>query len=184
MKQKRQKNMINISYTALRLWDLKRTEELIDMFARTSEELDTEAIVEGRAWDDQVNTSIEQTGKLPKEFGGLDMKGALTKQRVEVKLNDDLLLVTKPDVLKGSVIYEIKTGKFSSSDYANTMQVPIYLFSIPETKRGIILHYDQAIDKMDWFLLHKTDLLMKQTKDYIFQKGGEIKDFLESQGIA
>lgn len=177
-------NKLRLSYTLLRLWEQGKKDDVCAYVTKTSEELTGDAIEQGKAWDQIVAESIKQTGKLPKEFGGLELKDAFCQEKKVIEL-EDFAIVAKPDIISftGEDVYEIKTGKFTSGDYANTMQVPIYLFVFDTSKKGIILHYDQAIDQMDWFMIHKTDQLMNEAKDYILKNGNEIKEYLTAQGV-
>lgn len=175
---------LRLSYTLLRLWEQGKTDEVCAYVTKTSDQLVTDAVEQGSAWDKIVQESIEKEGKLPKEFGGLALKGAFCQEKKTIEL-EDFVLVAKPDIVSftGEELYEIKTGKFSSGDYANTMQVPIYMMVFDTVKKATILHYDQAIDEMDWFLIHKTEELMKNTKDYVLKNGREVRDYLSNQGI-
>ena len=175
---------LRLSYTLLRLWEQNKLDEVCAYVTKTSDQLVTDAVEQGSAWDKIVQESIEKDGKLPKEFGGMELEGAFCQEKKVLELND-FVLVAKPDIVsfEGEELYEIKTGKFSSGDYANTMQVPIYMMVFDTVKKATILHYDQAIDEMDWFLIHKTEALMEKTKEYVMKNGLAIKKYLEDQGI-
>lgn len=177
-------NKLRVSYSLLRLWEQGKKQEAIEYFTKTGKELDGDAIEQGKAWDQIVEESVKTTGKLPQEFGGFELKDAFCQEKKTVEFND-FVVVAKPDLVSftGEDIYEIKTGKFSSGDYANTMQVPIYLFVFNSAKKGTILHYDQAVNQMDWFLIHRSDTLMDQVKNYITKNGNEIREYFESEGI-
>lgn len=177
-------NKLRLSYSLLRLWEQKRFDEVCAYVTKTGEQLTGDAIEQGNAWDQIVQESLKATNKLPKEFGGLELKNALCQEKRVIDI-EGFSLVAKPDVvtLEDNKLFEIKTGKFTSGEYSNTMQVPIYLMVFDTVKSGTILHYDQAINEMDWFLIHKTDKLMEEAKNYVLKNGNEIKSYLEGQGI-
>lgn len=168
----------------LRLWDLGKTDEAIDYYFKTGDELDTEPIRQGRAWDRIVEEQIKAENILPREFGGLKLDKPLTQPKKEIKINDDFELVVVPDIKDGNKIIEIKTGgSYTSSDYARTMQVPIYLYAYEDTDLGLIVHYDQYIDEADWYMIHKSDKLMKETEEYIYTLGKSFKNYLTKKGL-
>lgn len=177
-------NKLRISYSLLRLWEQGKKQEAIEYFTKTGAQLEGDAIEQGNAWDQIIQDEINKKGMLPKEFGGLKLEKAFCQEKKVIEF-DGFEVVAKPDLVTftGEAVYEFKTGKFSSGDYANTMQVPLYLFVFDTAKKGIIIHYDQAVDQTDWFLIHKTDKMIEDVKAYILKNGNEIREYFIKQGI-
>lgn len=175
---------IRLSYSLLRLWDLGKTDDAVAYYFKTADRLESDAIVQGRAWDKIVEEQVKANNKLPEEFGGLKLNKPQTQPKKEIQLDDNFELVIVPDIQDGDRIIEIKTGgSYSSSDYARNKQVPIYLYANEDSKMGIILHYDQYIDELDWYAIHKTPRLMEETEKYIYTLGNSFKNYLEKKGL-
>lgn len=177
--------MLRLSYTMLRNWELGNTDEVINIYQGKYTDIDTPEAVMGKAWDEIVGDTVKDTGKLPEEFGGLEVGDCAVQPKEEIQIDDETQLVVRPDLITPdlSTVIEIKTGKYSSGDYSRTMQLPIYLWAISQAKRGMIIHYDQYTNEHDWFLMHSTDRLKTKAENYVRLGGEQIRQFLIAEGL-
>lgn len=179
-------NKIRISFTLLSLWDRKEYDQVADYYSK-KRTFTTDAMELGQAYDTLVNATVNKTGKLPPDFGGLQLNKPITQLKLEANLDDEIEIVGMPDVLDAPTLIEIKTGVTNSMTYIKSMQIGMYalLCELNNIKidKAIVIRHDQYQKKTDWSMRWITPELIKQTKVQIYSKEPEIREFLEGRGL-
>lgn len=146
--------MLRISYTALSYWKRNDTQGMLKYFAGIRFN-PTPQMQEGLRLDDEACEHALKEHKLPRHFGGFEVVDPITQLKLVGVISEGLVepvqLVGVIDTYDQGFIYEYKTGISSSSDYALTLQVPIYamLLADKNTKYFTLDENDKWIERKD-----------------------------------
>lgn len=178
---------------------LRLSHSLIDIFNRDKqdfidyitgvERVPSDAQIEGTAWDKLIKGCVAKYGKLPAQFGGIEVKHPILDEKWEVDMGD-FVLVYKPDLRDGeTVLYEFKTGKTPLSSYMASWQLPIGLLVAKKLgmniDKGILIKFDQHGygNVGEWFQINNNEKLYLKTEGYLMTKADEIAEFMKNNNL-
>lgn len=125
-----QKNKLRISYSLLNLWEHGRREDAMKLYLHVEDKEPTEAMKRGMMFDRMVKEIVMKESRLPDELGVIPLTGDVIANQKIITPFADFDLSAELDIRAGNDIIEIKCSEImDSSDYANTLQVPFYLFT-------------------------------------------------------
>lgn len=181
-------NKLRLSYTLLDLWQRNRIEDAINYYFKTADIPETDALLEGKAWDSIIQHEIEKKSRLPDQFGGMKVAKEFKCQlKITKSISNTFDLVGVLDGYWKNTIYEFKTGYKSSFEYTNSPQLGIYswLCSLKgiETEKIIVIRYNQHEGKYDWSQVWVTEEMKDKAKNFVFTVGDAIHSYFISEGL-
>lgn len=179
-------NKFRASYTVLDMWANGNWHGVVNTYFKL-DRLTTPGMEQGKLLHEQWKKYIDEHKRLPDELGGTKLKNPITETKLEVPLSDWLELVGVPDCIDGEHIYEFKTGKLSSENYASSFQGGVYGVLGTLTGRmmtkAILCHYDQYVKRTDVSYVWITDELIKKTANWIETLSAEIHEYFTQNGL-
>lgn len=174
---------IRLSYTILKFWEKNRLEDIVKEI--TGEEIEkNEDMKRGYEFDLMVQEVVKKEKRLPKELGGLKLNNPEIQKKIEVPYNELADLVGVYDIYDKPVIYEIKSSKFSSSDFLNDYQLDFYLLlaelSKLKVEKAILYRYDYLEKDYDKAILYNNKRSIEKIKNRIDSLLPEIYNFINS----
>lgn len=180
------KNKFRASYSILNTWASGNYDMAIKYYFKLDTFV-TPAMVDGRKYHETWATHINNTLRLPEEFGKLELKKPQTELKKVVQITDWLELVGIIDCYDDPTIYEFKTGKQSSESYASSMQPAVYgvlaTMSGLYVDRAVIHHYDQHRKKSDNSYIWLTDKVLNDGLNWIETLASEMHNYLEQNKL-
>lgn len=176
---------LRISYTALSLWERHDLAGLIDYFNGVRFE-PTAQMLEGQKYDGKACADAVVTKRLIPEFGWYDLKDPQPQLKLEAKLVSasgiPFTLVGVLDIYDAGTIWELKTGRMSSINYARTKQTRIYtllchLNNLPVNQIRIT-RYDQYNNKTDVHIVRPGRYMISSTLDELQKTVADIQQFV------
>lgn len=179
-------NKFRASYTVLNKWKNGDWEGAIKTYFKM-DQFTSRAMAEGKDYHEEWEAYIKKNKRLPEVFGSKKLKNPIAEGKKVVQLEDWLDLVYIPDCIDSPTLYEFKTGKTSSMQYASDWQIAIYAVGATISghyiKLAEIYHYDQHIDKMDMSPVWITDKLLNDTHEKIITIASEMHTYFEENGL-
>lgn len=179
-------NKFRASYTILDQWNSGNWEMAVKMYFKLDKFV-TPQMEAGREWHAKWAKHITDTKTMPVEFGGKALTAPIPEQKTVVNLDEWLDLVGVIDCYDTPTIYEWKTGKKTSEAYAGSQQGGIYALLGTYSKKYVekieIHHFDQYSKKSDMSIVWVTDELLENTYNWIVTVGGEMHNYLQTQGL-
>lgn len=174
---------IRLSYTILKLWEQSRVKEIADLVIGKEIEKN-EDMKRGFDFDLMVQETVKKEKRLPKELGGLKLNNPQVQKKIEVPYNELADLVGVYDIYDEPIIYEIKSSKFSSSDFLNDYQLDFYLLlaelSKLKVEKAILYRYDYLEKDYDKAILYNNKRSINEIKNRIDSLLPEIHNFISS----
>lgn len=171
------------SFSILNAWASGNKEGAIDMFFKRNL-IKTEQMSDGIVFHDKWATHILKNKEIPQELSSKPIKliDPRPELKLEIDLGDNFQFVGIIDCLDGETIYEFKTGRSNSSDYANGKQIDCYAYLLSKlgikTTKGIYLHYNQYDQRADKSLVYLTDNRLKTAEKWILDYTSDMYDYL------
>lgn len=174
------------SFSVLSLWASGRRDEAVKAYFKL-DRVETDAMREGKLFHAQWERETEETGCLPKTFGG----AKLTKPRTEVKLEHMLepwlQVVIVIDNLDEPVIHEYKSGRTPASDYTNSFQPKIYGLIAKlkgfKVERCMIHHHNQHTGKSDSAWCWITDKTDEEAANWLVTYASEMCSYFDEHNL-
>lgn len=165
--------MLRFSYTAFNYWKKNDTQGLLNYFSGIRFN-PTPQMRDGLMYDDEACEMAVKEHKLPDHFGGFEVVDPIPQLKMVTKITEGVRepaqLVGVIDTYDQGLIYEYKTGITSSSDYALTLQVPIYSFQLSRKDT-------------EFFTLDENGEFVKRTDLKVFPPvGGRVCRFNQYEG--
>lgn len=183
--QSQYKMKLRISYTLLNMWqsDWQRaTEYYFKLKTFTSP-----AMAAGKDYHAKIAQEITQNKRLPDIFGGAELNNPLVETKIVTKLATWADLVGVIDLMADDTVYDFKTGKTPSGDYASGYQMGIYGLLAKsqgyKPTRGIFLHHDTHRGTTDQSIVYLDREYLSKTLDWIETLGSEIHNYFDSNGL-
>jgi CRISPR/Cas system-associated exonuclease Cas4 (RecB family) len=174
-----------ISYSIIRYWLIKDYEKMVESYFHL-QQIDTIPMQEGRTFDEEECDYVSKNSRFSDRLGGGVLTNPVTQDKWEVEA-PTYTLVGKPDVYDDTRIFEIKTGKKNSADYAKTLQLKLYLLLSYLKKQprniGFYLHYNLKRKAMDWHMVIVNKEEMEKTFHKVDKYCLDIVNYLETQGL-
>lgn len=179
---------LKLSFSTVNMWLNGDHDGAIDALVGKYRE-PTEAMQFGtfmhKQWEDEVN----QTGHMPKLFGGKPLVEPVTEEYSRVVIFDWLCLSGVIDLQyrlpNGDlVLVDYKTGNSNANHYSNSLQVGCYKLLKPEAKLFIFKHFNQYTDETTSSIIHLTEDLKLRTLNTIIDVAYEIVDELVKRGMS
>lgn len=176
------KNKFRASYSVLSLWASGNWENAIRAYFKLGT-IETKAMKDGKRIHEEWGKEIIEKCSLPKVFGGKKLNNPEVEKKIVIGLADWIDLVGVIDCVDDQIIYEFKTGKKTSENYANEKQVFMYGLLLNrflggfKYKKAEIWHYDQTIKKCDMSIVYFTDKIMEDTENWIIAQSGEMHNY-------
>lgn len=179
-------NKLRASYTVLNMWASGNWEQAVKYYFKL-ERITTPAMEAGKVFHQNWETEISKTQKLPDVFGGLQLKNPQAELFLTAQMHDWLELVGRIDLYDEPTIYEFKSGKTSSLDYARSKQTGTYavLATLNNmlVKRAEIFHFDQHKKQKELSVVWITDSLLKESLNWIETVSSEMHSYLEDNKL-
>ncbi|MBV6514236.1 MAG: hypothetical protein MOGMAGMI_01817 [Candidatus Omnitrophica bacterium] len=173
-------NRFRASYTVLNKWKNGDWEGAIKTYFKF-DQITTREMAEGKDYHAEWEAEIKKTSSLPAIFGAKKLQVPICEGKQVVQLEDWLDLVYIPDCIDVPILYEFKTGKTSSMQYASDWQIAIYAvgatLSGKYIKMAEIYHYDQYTKKVDMSPVWITDKLLNETHERIISLSSEMHSY-------
>lgn len=178
--EKQSEHKFRASWTVLSNWASGNWERAIKEYFKL-EKFATPSMVEGREYHKKWSEYIKKMKKLPPEFGEKELRNPISEEKKVVQLAPWLEFVFVIDLLDEPTLYEFKTGKRSSENYASSMQMPIYAVGATYSgflvQKAIIYRYDQYLKKTDMSFLWITDKVLADAHNWIITLAGEMQNY-------
>lgn len=179
-------NKLRASYSILDTWAKGRYEDAALYYFKLKS-FTTEKMDDGIKLHQKWSQHIQLSNTLPIEFGNAPLKKPQCEVKLECSLGDWLTLVGRLDLYDDGVIYDFKSGVKNSSEYIESMQLPIYglitkLNDMP-TSMGKILHlnqYDMSTDQ-SWIWLTKES--SKKALEWVKLYSSQMHEYFTSEGL-
>lgn len=177
-------NKFRASYSVLNTWHGGNYEMAVKMYFHL-EQFTTPAMADGIRYHKLWASYIDKNKQMPVEFGGESLLEPRTELKKVITLAPWLDLVGVIDCFDTSTIYEFKTGKTSSQDYANSKQPIVYQVLMHELKpnKAIVHRYDQHKKKSDMSIVHLTETSFRHGVKWIVENAKEMHAYLTDQGL-
>lgn len=186
---------LRISYTALSLWKRGDTQGFLN-YINGESFAPTRQMLEGSAMDKKAAVEAMKTKRLIPEFGWFQLTNPQDHLKFSTKMTlpgtDQFVLVGELDIYdKVSTtegdIYELKTGSWSSANYAKTLQTKIYVLlavlnGLPVT-RVRICHYNQYTNETDVHVVLPSKRMIRSTMKELALLVADIQQFLKSMNM-
>ena len=173
-------NKFRASFSVLNVWASGDWERAVKMYFKL-EKFTTPAMADGKEFHEKWRKHTTETKTLPFEFGAKKLTSPICEQKIVVPIYDWLDLVGIIDCYDDPIIYEYKTGKTSSEDYAGTMQPGVYGVLATYAKMYVeqcqIMHYDQYQKKSDTSIVWLTDKRLEDSYNWIVTLSGEMHNY-------
>jgi len=149
------------------------------------EKFTTPAMADGIRYHKLWAEYIDKNQAMPVEFGGEKLLEPKTELKRVINLAPWLDLVGVIDCFDTSTIYEFKTGKTSSQDYANSKQPIVYqvLMNGEKPNKAIIHRFDQHKNKSDMSIVHLTETSFRTGVKWIVENAKEMHTYLTDQRL-
>lgn len=176
----KQKNKFRASWTVLNQWASGNYEGAVKSYFKLDQFV-TPAMIAGREYHEKWSEYIKTNKRLPLELGGKYLVDPISEEKKVVNLDTWLEFVFIIDCYDADTLYEFKTGKTNSENYASTMQIPIYAVGATYSglliKKGQIFHYDQYLKKTDMSIIWVTDKMLLDAHNWITTLAGEMHNY-------
>lgn len=172
---------MRVSYSMLSAWERKDFDTAIAYFLRLPTP-DFGNYDDGRKYHDKWEKETRRTGRLPKVFGGLELKNPEPELYIKKKLNDWLELAGKIDLRDGKIMYEYKTGGSPASAYARGKQHEVYQILDPRLEIADYFAYNQHEKKVTFERVHLGRESLYSGYNWVITLASEMKDTLERLG--
>jgi len=181
------KNKLRVSYTTLNMWAGGNYEGCVKAYFKL-DQIETKAMIEGKAWHQKWADQLLATKTLPTEFiGEKKFIAPQTELKLVASLGKLIDLVGVIDVYDKPLIIDWKTGKQSSETYASGTQMGVYGVLATLSKlfadRAEIWHYDQYSKKSDMSIVWITDQMLKDSHNWIMTNAGEMMNYFEQNDL-
>lgn len=174
---------LRLSYTLISLWKRGKYEEVVDTYLHL-DKLDNFAIKRGKEFDTMVGEYVDANKTLPPELGSLKLNNPITHHKVIVPFSESIDISAEADIWDDPTIYEIKCGvAWDSTMYANTDQITMYFFAIPNAKDAWIYRYNPQTKKFDTTFIRRSDRKIDTLKKEITDIAPQIYKFFKEQAI-
>jgi len=181
MIKNRNPELFEASYSTLSAWERGDWDRAIQLYFHLETET-TEAMRQGKLWHKKFEEEVKKTGCHPKVFGGKKIVGKFsTEIRVEKKIADWLQLNGVIDLKTENMIIDYKTG--ISSPAVHFKQIKVYQLFYPETKLGIIRHFNQYNRKAESIYYHLNSQTLKDGYNWLITNASEMYQYLEENNI-
>lgn len=184
---------LKLSFTLLDLWVKDQFDRAVDFYLGKELKFPKsvkEKMEMGKQWEEYIERTVKETGKLPPELGFLSVGKHQFQYRFDVALNDFVDLVGYVDLLDfdNSVIYDFKHGSTDIVKYSDSLQLPFYflglnLVGLGSISKGLLMAYDQYQKQNKTLLFWATKGLISDTKLLLTRVGFEIYTFFKSKDL-
>lgn len=171
------------SFSILNAFSKGDVQRAVDMYFKRNF-VKTEAMEAGIRFHDEWERYVLKNKEIPKELSSKPIKlvDPRPELKLEVDLGDKFQFVGIIDCLDGETIYEFKTGRSDSSNYANGKQIDCYAYLLSKlgikTTKGIYLHYNQHDKETDKSVVYLTDNRLKTAEKWILKYTSDMYDYL------
>jgi len=179
---------IRVSYSSLSLAEKGKWDELVYLLFRIDRPI-TKPMEEGRKIHEDIEEYIIKYNAFPEWLFKGDLVLPRPEEKVVIEHNEFVDLSGVFDCYDPATktLYEFKTGVQSSTDWARTHQIPIYFYMLEklgrEVDRAFLIHYNQHTKQKDWTIVHNSPSLIDKAKNYVDTYSGEIRSFMENEGL-
>ena len=179
-------NKFRGSFTILNTWKRGQWKEAIKMYFHL-DDFETPAMREGKKYHEHLADYIDKNKQFPEELGGGKLHIPKTELKIVKQLEDWLEIVGVIDCLDGDTIYEFKTGITESDEPGFEKQIGMYAYlaaiSGYKIKKGIVIHYNQHIKKVDNSTYWVTPKLLKDTGEWIQTIASEMHNYFNENKL-
>lgn len=177
---------LRASYSVLDSWSKGRYEECT-MFYFKLRSFTSIQMADGKDYHELWRKHVLKTKTLPHEFGSRPLVDPKVELKLEVSLGDWIDLVGVIDLYDDGIIADYKTGKKNSSEYVETMQLPVYglLAKLSDMKVNVgkIFHYDQYEKRSDQSMLWLTKKTSKEALEWVKTNGAQMHEYFLNEGL-
>ena len=180
------KNSFRASYTVLNMWANGNWEMAVKTYFKL-DSYTSRAMAAGKDLHEQWSNHINETQTLPEVFGSAKLVKPESELKLTAKLANWLTLVGRIDCIDADTIYEFKTGKSSSEEYASTYQGGVYgllaTYHDRLINKVVLCRYDQYAKRSDVSYLWVTDNLLKDTLNWVETLSSEMHSYFTKNGL-
>lgn len=179
-------NKFRASYTVLSTWESGDFERAVKIYFKL-ENFITPQMAEGKNIHESWAKHIQETNTTPIEFGGEKLDSPKSEVKLVAQLLPWLEVVGIPDLIDNKKVYEFKTGKKSSEEYATSKQGGVYAilatFNDLLVDQVVIGHFDQYKKCSDISFVWVTNNLLKETLNWVETLSSEMHHYLEQNQL-
>lgn len=172
---------LKLSYSIISNWKMGRFEEAIAGYLGKEIPI-TPAMELGKLYDEKWNKIIEDTGKLPDELGGGELKNPVVQKKYQatIPFSDDyqILLRGVIDILDDEMITDNKCGRTEAVSYLEHTQLDYYSIFAPDRKVGRYLCYNPYTEKLTIGIKYLNEKVREKALEEVITYGGEILEYL------
>lgn len=173
---------LRASFTTLSLWKSGRYEDAVKAHFHVGQTLSTKAMAQGKNWHDEWERFILTNKRLPDVFGGYILQNPEIELKREIRLDEWLVLVIKPDCVDSPTIYEFKTGITESNEYLSSMQLGVYgvglLLEKIRIDRAVVYHYNPHNTLSNMSIRYFDEKLLRKSYAWIKDSSSEMYKYL------
>ena len=179
-------NKLRLSYTLLAYWERGDIKGAIDSYLHKAT-FTSDAMQHGKDIHKELADYIREHKKFPEWFFTMELKDPEPEREVVVSYNDMFDLKGIFDCLDrpNKTLFEFKTGKSDSLEWAKTWQLPMY-FLIAELAnididKAVIIRHDGK--ESDYCVVHNSKRNRDLARNIIERYGPEIYNNFMNEGI-
>lgn len=177
---------IRASYSLLNAWTQGRIDEALLSYFHIRHETPWR-YRRGKELDEYSQEYIKNNAKLPQEWGGDPLDDYQIQYKIKLPYNEMCDLVGVFDVYTPGIITELKSGVTSASEYASTLQIPIYLLLAQMSNLPVeysrIIRYDPTKQTYDRAIIYQSDEAINKARNYIDSIVPEIYQYFEDHDL-
>lgn len=179
---------LKLSFSIINAWYHGDKDGAIDMLMGKWRE-PTEAMQFGTFMHKQWENEVNETGCLPKVFGGAKIEQPLTETYYKKQILDWLWLSGVIDLQYQTpdgdlVLVDYKTGNGNANQYTQSLQAGIYGILQPDAKLFIFKHYNQYEDKTTSSIIRLGGDVIIETLNVVTEIAYDIVDELIKRGMS
>lgn len=173
---------LRVSYTLLELWRQGKVDEAVASYL-SLETKTSLSIEKGKEEHKRLEKEIKSGER--KLFDRFELKKPESELKIVIPYNDFADLVGVLDIYDNPILYEIKTGKTSSSEYLSSYQLSIYSLLLKKTGRDLekIIVINKNDNEINYSIKYYYPLMLEEAKDFIDSYVFEIYKFFKEKNI-
>lgn len=176
------KEKIRLSYTLLSAWLSGQHDRLANIYLHL-DDLDSPAIRRGRKFDEYVCSMVDEYKMLPPELDNVPLNNPVTHHKITVDIDDATSLSGEIDVWDSPEIIEIKNSSvMDSGQFANSIQVSMYFYLLPEAEKATIYRYDETKREFDKAIIYRSNRRVAEIDSIVRENADQIREHLKFQG--